>query len=210
MNPLVNPGAIATTGAVQGKTDKEKWSKILATLEAFAGPQARGQPEGLRVRGRDEPAQPGDRRADVRLRPDRGRPEDGHRRLHASVFGERLGKDLAVMAGTLANGGKNPVTGKQVIDPDHVPNVLAVMATAGLYDDSGIWLYNDRPAREERRRRRHHRRRARQVRHRRVLAAARRGGQQRAVAARDPVRGRAARSESVRVDAALSSSWRSR
>jgi len=45
------------------------------------------------------------------------------------------------MAATLANGGKNPITGKQVIDPEHVQRVLAVMATAGLYDDSGIWLY---------------------------------------------------------------------
>ncbi len=46
-----------------------------------------------------------------------------------------------MMAATLANGGKNPVTGKQVIDSGHVPEVLAVMATAGLYDDSGKWLY---------------------------------------------------------------------
>jgi glutaminase len=48
--------------------------------------------------------------------------------------------DLAVMAATLANGGKNPVTKKTVIDPRHVPTILAVMATAGLYDDSGKWL----------------------------------------------------------------------
>src|SRR5262245_22600766 len=45
------------------------------------------------------------------------------------------------MAATLANGGKNPVTGKQVMKPENVPEVLAVMATAGLYDDSGKWLY---------------------------------------------------------------------
>jgi glutaminase len=51
-------------------------------------------------------------------------------------------KDLAVMAGTLANGGRNPITGKQVIASANVPNVLAVMATAGLYDDSGKWLYH--------------------------------------------------------------------
>ena len=43
---------------------------------------------------------------------------------------------------TLANGGKNPVTGKQVVDASKVPGVLAVMATAGLYDDSGKWLYH--------------------------------------------------------------------
>jgi glutaminase len=45
------------------------------------------------------------------------------------------------MAATLANGGKNPVTGKQVMKAENVPEVLAVMATAGLYDDSGKWLY---------------------------------------------------------------------
>ena len=50
-------------------------------------------------------------------------------------------KDLATMAATLANGGKNPVTGKQVMKAENVPDVLAVMATAGLYDDSGKWLY---------------------------------------------------------------------
>ena len=47
-----------------------------------------------------------------------------------------------MMAATLANGGKNPITKKVVVDSRHVPKVLAVMATAGLYDDSGIWLYN--------------------------------------------------------------------
>jgi glutaminase len=46
-----------------------------------------------------------------------------------------------MMAATLANAGKNPVTGKQVMKADNVPEVLAVMATAGLYDDSGKWLY---------------------------------------------------------------------
>ena len=50
-------------------------------------------------------------------------------------------RDLAMMAATLAAGGKNPVTSKQVMDAAKVPGVLAVMATAGLYDDSGKWLY---------------------------------------------------------------------
>jgi glutaminase len=50
-------------------------------------------------------------------------------------------RDLAIMAATLANGGKNPVTGKVVMKQENVPEVLSVMATAGLYDDSGKWLY---------------------------------------------------------------------
>ena len=51
-------------------------------------------------------------------------------------------RDLAIMAATLANGGRNPVTGVQVMKAENVPEVLAVMATAGLYDDSGKWLYH--------------------------------------------------------------------
>src|SRR5436305_13453150 len=50
-------------------------------------------------------------------------------------------KDLAVMAATLANDGRNPLTSKQLLNPEYVPELLAVMATAGLYDDSGKWLY---------------------------------------------------------------------
>ena len=46
------------------------------------------------------------------------------------------------MAATLAAGGQNPVSGKRVMDAEKVPGVLAVMATAGLYDDSGKWLYH--------------------------------------------------------------------
>lgn len=46
-----------------------------------------------------------------------------------------------MMAATLAFGGTNPVSKKQVFDAAVVPKVLAVMATAGLYDDSGKWLY---------------------------------------------------------------------
>ncbi len=50
-------------------------------------------------------------------------------------------RDLAVMGATLANGGKNPVTRRRVISTGNVPHLLAVMATAGLYDNSGIWLW---------------------------------------------------------------------
>ncbi len=51
-------------------------------------------------------------------------------------------RDLAVMGATLANGGVNPVTGEQAIDTRYCKRVLAVLATAGLYEQSGDWLYN--------------------------------------------------------------------
>ena len=50
-------------------------------------------------------------------------------------------QDLAVMGATIADGGVNPRTGERVIDARHCQRVLAVMATAGLYERSGEWLY---------------------------------------------------------------------
>src|SRR6185436_14237994 len=51
-------------------------------------------------------------------------------------------KDLAIMASTLANGGVNPVSKKKVVSPETAARTLSVMATAGLYDDTGQWLYD--------------------------------------------------------------------
>jgi glutaminase len=51
-------------------------------------------------------------------------------------------RDLAVMGATLADGGVNPLTGERVIDAEQCRPVLAVMATAGLYEHSGDWLYD--------------------------------------------------------------------
>ena len=50
--------------------------------------------------------------------------------------------DLAVMGATLANGGVNPMTGVQAIATRHCQHVLAVLATSGLYERSGDWLYD--------------------------------------------------------------------
>ncbi|HET7094658.1 MAG TPA: glutaminase, partial [Thermomicrobiales bacterium] len=51
-------------------------------------------------------------------------------------------RDLAVMGATLANGGVNPITGERVIGGASCRYALAVMATAGLYETSGDWLYD--------------------------------------------------------------------
>src|SRR6185437_10938174 len=49
--------------------------------------------------------------------------------------------DLAVMGATLADGGMNPVTGEQVVSPTVCGPVLAALASAGLYERSGDWLF---------------------------------------------------------------------
>jgi glutaminase len=141
MNPFVNPGAIATTSLVEGATAEEKWARILAIHEAFAGRKLGIDEEVYR----SEAATNERNQAIAKLMHAYGRlyfepiasTDVYTRQCSISVNAS----DLAVMAATLANGGRNPVTGKQVISSGNVARILAVMATAGLYDDSGIWLY---------------------------------------------------------------------
>jgi len=141
LNPLVNPGAITATSMVQGNNADEIWNKIIGTYSDFAGRRLqvmqdvyksesdtnqRNQAIGMLMHAygyiKENPAQATDLYT---------------RQCSVGVNA----KDLAMMAATLAFGGRNPVTGKQAISPENVPHVLAVMATAGLYDDSGKWLY---------------------------------------------------------------------
>jgi glutaminase len=142
MNSLVNPGAIATTSMLNGSSRSEIWNSLLAFYSAFAG-----------------------RRLSVNQEVFKSETETNQRNqaigylMYAygyikanpmqatDIYTEQCSvsvnaRDLATMAATLADGGKNPVSGKQVVAAKNVPYVLAVMATAGLYDDSGKWLYH--------------------------------------------------------------------
>jgi glutaminase len=141
MNPLVNPGAISATGMVKGANADEIWNKIIGIHNDCAGRQLtvlqdvyksesdtnqRNQAIGALML------------AYGYIKSDWQRAVDLYTRQCSIGVNA---KDLATMAGTLANAGTNPVTHKKVIDAEKVPGILAVMATAGLYDDSGKWLF---------------------------------------------------------------------
>jgi glutaminase len=141
MNALVNPGAIATTSMVPGNTSDEVWSNIIETHNAFAGRKL----SVLQDVYKSESDTNQRNQAIGALMLAYGRIEKNWQQA-VDLYTRQCSigvtaKDLAMMAATLANGGRNPVTGVQAIDPRKVPPVLAVMATAGLYDDSGKWLY---------------------------------------------------------------------
>ena len=141
MNPMVNAGAITVTSMLVGRTAAEQWNDIIGTLDAFAGRKLTVNDEVYR----SESATNQRNQAIAMLMYAYGHIKraplqavDLYTR-QCSVNVNAL--DLAVMAATIANGGKNPRTKQQVLDPRLVPGVLAVMATAGLYDDSGKWLF---------------------------------------------------------------------
>ena len=142
MNPFVNPGAIATVGNVKGSSPEEVWNKILQFHSDFAGRQLEvNQPvykseSDTNQRNRAISALMS---AYERFPMDPAVAVDLYTRACSINVSAR---DLSVMGATLAFGGRNPVTGKRVMDSAHVPGVLALMATAGMYDDSGKWLFH--------------------------------------------------------------------
>jgi glutaminase len=142
MNPLVNPGAISATSMVQGATPDEVWQKIIGMYGAAAG-----RPLSVLQDVYKSEADTNQRNQAIGalmyaygyIKTNWQQAVDLYTRQCAVGVNA---KDLATMAATLAAGGRNPLTGKQVIDEKNVPGILAVMATAGLYDDSGKWLYH--------------------------------------------------------------------
>lgn len=48
---------------------------------------------------------------------------------------------LAIMAGTIANKGVNPVTLQQVFKQSHAAQIVSMMATVGMYQETGDWMF---------------------------------------------------------------------
>ena len=141
MNPLVNAGAITATSMVQGRNADTVWKKILGFYNDFAGRKLTVQDDiyaSEAATNQRNQAIAHLMHAYGHLQGDPVQATDIYTRQCSVGVNAR---DLAVMAASLANGGVNPVTGKAVMTAANVPEVLAVMATAGLYDDAGKWLY---------------------------------------------------------------------
>ncbi len=141
MNSLVNPGAIATTSMVKGASRDAIWKSILDYYGEFAG-----RPLSVNQEVFKSESETNQRNQAIGMLMYAYGYIKAEPLRATDIYTEQCSvsvnaKDLANMAATLANGGKNPVTGKQVLKTEYVPKVLAVMATAGLYDDSGKWLF---------------------------------------------------------------------
>lgn len=141
-NPMVNPGAIATTSFIPGASKEERWEYIYSGLCRFAGKRLSLNEEiyasametnyrnraianalfGMGLLGSD--------------------PESAVELYTRQCSLNVSAKDLAVMGATLADGGVNPLTLEHIVSNDVCHYTLAVMITAGLYETSGDWLYN--------------------------------------------------------------------
>jgi glutaminase len=142
MNPMVNAGALATTSLVPGDSAEEKFERIVDALSVFAG-----RPLVLDEVVYESEAANNDRnRGIAHLLNGYGRmysdPDITTEAYTRQCSLRVCARDLGVMAATLADGGVNPLTGVRAIAPSTCRRVLAVLATAGLYERSGDWLYD--------------------------------------------------------------------
>jgi glutaminase len=140
-NPLVNAGAIATVSLISGRTADEKWEKILNFYSRAAGEKLKLIDE---VYKSEAATNTGNKALSMLLAK--------YERIYADPFQSvdvytkqcSVGVtvvQLARMGATLANNGRNPSTGEQVVKPENVPYILSTMTMAGLYDGSGGWAW---------------------------------------------------------------------
>lgn len=140
-NPMVNAGAIAVTGLVRGTDAEERWERIVGNLSAFAG--RRLDVDEAVARSESETGHRNRAIAYLMRGFDMIRPEvDEVLDLYFRQCAVKVNAvDLALMGATLAAGGRQPLTGQQVIGPDETGSVLSVMTSCGMYDSSGEWIY---------------------------------------------------------------------
>lgn len=142
VNPLVNAGAMATNSIIRAADANAKWTMIDNFFTRLAGRKLQVI-EKLYV---SETATNQHNKAIAMLLASYGRFYDDVM-MSVDLYTRQCSygtsaRDLAIMAGTLANSGKQPVSGEQVIDPKFVPKILANMITEGLYDNTGSWVYH--------------------------------------------------------------------
>ncbi len=141
-NPMINAGAIAATNMVWQVYRHETFDKILETFSTYAG-------SPLKI---DESVyfsenETGHRNRAIAyllrnfniLQEEVEAPLDSYFRQCSINVNCR---QLSIMGATLASNGVNPITGKRAIKSKFIPNVLSVMASCGMYDYSGEWIYN--------------------------------------------------------------------
>jgi len=140
-NAMVNSGAIACSGLIREAKGDGAFEYIRQTLGRFAG----------RDLGVDEAvfaseSATGDRnRAIAYLLRNSSVIKDDVDAVLEVYFRQcsilTTARDIAIMAATIANRGKNPITGKQVVTPYAISRTLSVMTSSGMYDYAGEWTY---------------------------------------------------------------------
>lgn len=141
-NPMVNAGAIATTELLVGDTEEARVAAMRGLFDDLAGRKLDIDESVYQ----SELATGNRNRAIAYMMLNSGMissdPEELLRLYFQQCSVLVTCEDMAMMAATLAAGGRNPLTGRQVFHCDHVRDVLTLMSTCGMYNYAGQWAYD--------------------------------------------------------------------
>jgi len=140
-NPMVNAGAIATTGMIAGTDPTDRLNRMLDMMGRFIGKRP-----GIDMSVFMSERTTGHRnRAMAHLMLNFGIIEKHVDEILDLYFQQCsilvTARDMAAMAATLANRGVNPLTGERAIRRDYIRDLLTVMHTCGMYNYAGQWAY---------------------------------------------------------------------
>jgi glutaminase len=140
-NPMVNAGAIAIAEMMQGATQQERINNMLDLFSSLAGRQL-GIDEDVYT---SELATGHRNRAIAYMMLNSAMIERDPNEVLDLYFRQCsvnvTASDLAIMAATLANDGRNPLTDHTIFDAQYVRDMLTVMNSCGMYDYAGEWAY---------------------------------------------------------------------
>jgi glutaminase len=141
-NPMINAGAIATTGLVPGEDLAARFNRIMKAFEKFAAHELK-MDEAVH----QSESHTGNRNRAIAwlLRNSNIIEEKTEETLdlyfrQCSILVNC--RDLAVMGATLANNGINPITCVVAMKSENVEKVLSIMSTCGMYNYAGGWIYD--------------------------------------------------------------------
>jgi len=140
-NPMVNSGAIAIAEMMLGQTQDERIANMLDLFSSLAGRKL-GIDEAV---FKSELATGHRNRAIAYMMLNTAMIERDPNEVLDLYFRQCsvnvTAADLAIMAATLANDGRNPITNHLIFDTQHVRDMLTVMNSCGMYDYAGEWAY---------------------------------------------------------------------
>ncbi|MBW4562546.1 MAG: glutaminase A [Mojavia pulchra JT2-VF2] len=141
LNPMVNAGAIATTSLIKGSDPTERLNRMLDMFRRYIGRDV-----FVDISVFTSERSTGHRnRAMAHLMLNFGMIDQNIEESLDLYFQQCAVivncRDLAVMAATLANKGRNPITQEQAVKSSYIKDILSVMYTCGMYNFAGEWAY---------------------------------------------------------------------
>lgn len=140
-NPMTNAGAIATSGLVKGNSISERLDHILNIYQSILASRPVVDIATYNSENRTGHRNRAIANLLTHFNVIKSSPEETLDLYFQQCSLMVTAKDLSILAATLANKGKSPITKQQSVSSEYIRDILSVMFSCGLYDGAGEWAF---------------------------------------------------------------------